>query len=321
MPWCPICKEEYKDGIENCPECKTKLVDSLDELKQSDYIELIAFGDQKLAHKFTEYLIYSKIDAKMRESKDNKGEYVISVDKKDMAQAKKHFNAFYSVETANALARMQDGYHGAKSLTDDETDDDLSWDRSESQTDDSTDVDEDNTTPVSECAYKPSTGSYVSMAEKKSDLFSTLVVFSIFGVAGLIVLALELLNIISFMNTMMLIMLGAIVCIGIPVVLVTTYRSYKKTLVLLTEEEKLTSALNDWMEKVFTKEAVHRLLYSLRINDPGMPEEQLYILLSQAMKQRVCDQFGELDDAYLDYIVDNYYDTHFSESFENGDED
>ena len=238
-----------------------------------------------------------------------------------MAQAKKHFNAFYSVETANALARKQDGYHGAKSLTDDETDDDLSWERNESQTDDSTDVDENDSAPASNCACKQSTGSYVSMAEKKSDLFSTLVVFSIFGTAGLIVLILELLGVISFMNTMMLIMLGAIVCIGVPAVLVTTYRSYKKTLALEAEEEKLTSSLNEWMETVFTKESVHRLLYSLRINDPGIPEEQLYIMLSQAMKQRVCDQFGELDDAYLDYIVDNYFDAHFSESFEDSDED
>ena len=116
MPWCPICKEEYKDGIENCPECKAKLVDSLDELKQSDYIELIAFGDQKLAHKFTEYLIYSKIDAKYRDDKES-GEYIISVLKKDVAKAKKHFSAFYSVESANAISRNQDGYHAAKEIS------------------------------------------------------------------------------------------------------------------------------------------------------------------------------------------------------------
>ena len=320
MPWCPICKEEYKEGIKNCPECNAELVNSLEELKQSEYIDLIAFGDEKLAKKFTEYLIYSKIDAKMHESKDNKGEYTISVDKKDMVQAKKHFTAFYSVETANALARQQDGYHGAKTLDNDESDDEMSWDRSNSQPDDATDVEEADSDAVSNCDCKKSAGAYVSMTEKKSDLFSTLVVFAIFGAIGLTVLALELLNIINFMNTMMLIMLGAIVCIGVPVVLVTTYRSYKKTITLEKEEEKLTFSLNEWMETVFTKESVHRLLYSLRVNAPGLPEEQLYILLSQAMKKRVCDQFGELDEAYLDYIVDNYYDSHFSEDFETSDD-
>jgi len=318
MPWCPICKEEYKEGITSCPECKVELVDSLDDINKSEYEDLIAFSEEKLAKKFTEYLLYSKIDAKFRESKDKKGEYIISVDNKDIAKAKKHFTAFYSVETANAIARNQDGYHAAKSLTDD--DDDMSWDRSDASLSESTSVDSDDEPAASNCNCKQPSGAYVSMSEKKSDLFSTLVVFAIFGVAGLTVLALELLNVINFMNTMMLMMVVAIVCIGVPVVLITTYRSYKKTCALAKEEEKLTASLNEWMEKVFTKESVHRLLYSLRVNAPGIPEEQLYIMLSQSMKQRVCDQFGDLDDSYLDYIVDNYYDSHFSEDADESED-
>ena len=158
------------------------------------------------------------------------------------------------------------------------------------------------------------------MAEKVSDLFSTLVVFSIFGAIGLAALILELIGVTHFMNTMMMIMLIAIVCIGIPIVLVTTYKSYIKTKALTAEEEKLTASLTEWMESVFTKEAVHRMLYSLRVNAPGLPEEQLYIMLSQAMKKRVCDQFGEIDEAYLDYIVDSFYDTHFSEEPDSAEE-
>ena len=159
------------------------------------------------------------------------------------------------------------------------------------------------------------------MAEKTSDLFSTLVVFSIFGVIGLIALLLELLGVTHFMNTMMLIMIIAIVCIGIPVVLITTFKSYKKTKILAVEEEKLTASLTEWMESVFTKESVHRMLYSLRVNAPGLPEEQLYLMLNQSMKKRVIDQFGEIDESYLDYIVDNFYDTHFSEEFDSAEEE
>lgn len=320
MPWCPICKEEYKEGIETCPECNTKLVASLEEAEKSDFVDLIAFADEALARKFTEYLIYSDIEAKLKESKENKGEYNISVNKKDMAKAKKHFNAFYSVETSNALARNQEAYYGAKALNENETDDEMSWDRNGEGEDISTDVDEGDTAVNTSCNCKQSSGAYVSMSEKKSDLFSTLVVFTVFGIAGLIILALELLHVINFMNTMMLLMLIAIVCVGVPAVLITTYLSYKKTLVLAQEEEKLTASLNEWMVSVFTKESVHRLLYSIRVNAPGIPEEQIYLLLNQAMKKRVCDQFGELDDSYLDYIVDTYYDTHFSEDSEDSEE-
>ena len=321
MPWCPVCKEEYKDGITVCPECSTALVASLEEAKKSDYQDLITFADEALVKKFTEYLQYSKIDANYRKDKEN-GEFIISVLKKDVIKAKKHFAAFYSVESANALSRNQDGYHAAKEIPSEDTDDELSWDRSETTSDEETYENDTSSEDVAEkkCSCSGNTGSYVPMAEKVSDLFSTLVVFSIFGAIGLAALILELIGVTHFMNTMMMIMLIAIVCIGIPIVLVTTYKSYIKTKALTAEEEKLTASLTEWMESVFTKEAVHRMLYSLRVNAPGLPEEQLYIMLSQAMKKRVCDQFGEIDEAYLDYIVDSFYDTHFSEEPDSAEE-
>jgi len=311
MPWCPVCKEEYKEGIINCPECNTPLVASLEEAEKSDYQDLIAFENEELVKKFTEYLKYSKIDAKYRNEKETQ-EYIISVLKKDVSKAKKHFSAFYSVESANALSRNLDGYHAAKEIASDDDDEDMSWDRSEPSANNEEMVEDS----VKSCDCKRSTGSYVPMAEKKSDLFSTLVVFSLFGIAGLVVLVLELLEVVNFMNTMMLIMFIAIVCVGIPVVLLTTFKSYKKTTALAVEEAKLTASLTEWMESVFTKESVHRMLYSIRVNAPGLPEEQLYLMLNQAMKKRVCDQFGEIDDAYLDYIVDAFYDEHFSEDFD-----
>ena len=31
MPWCPVCKYEYKDGLQVCADCGADLVDSLDD--------------------------------------------------------------------------------------------------------------------------------------------------------------------------------------------------------------------------------------------------------------------------------------------------
>lgn len=31
MPWCPVCKNEYREGIRLCAECKVELVDQLEE--------------------------------------------------------------------------------------------------------------------------------------------------------------------------------------------------------------------------------------------------------------------------------------------------
>ncbi len=316
MPWCPVCKEEYKEGITSCPECHATLVDSLEEAEKGDYIDLLSFDNEALVKKFTDYLNYSKIAASYRKDTETNS-YIISVLKKDSAKAKKHFSAFYSVETSNALARNLDGYHEARAL-EDETDDELSWDRSETTDVEISDVDDaddtaDCPTGVS-CAIKSS--EYVNKNDKLKDLASTIVVFSILGVAGLALLLLELLNVTNFMNQMMMLMIVAIVVIGVPLVLFTSIKSYKATKILAKEENELTAKLNDWMERNFTKETIHRILYSLRVNAPQVLEEQLYLMLYQAMKKRVCDQFGDLDEAYLDYIVDEFYDSHFAEDTE-----
>ena len=36
MPWCPICKNEYREGIKLCAECKVELVDHLEDGKEQD---------------------------------------------------------------------------------------------------------------------------------------------------------------------------------------------------------------------------------------------------------------------------------------------
>ena len=31
MPWCPVCKNEYREGYTHCNDCDVDLVDSLEE--------------------------------------------------------------------------------------------------------------------------------------------------------------------------------------------------------------------------------------------------------------------------------------------------
>ncbi|MCM1124077.1 MAG: hypothetical protein NC416_15960 [Eubacterium sp.] len=38
MPWCPVCKNEYREGIRLCAECKVELVDHLED-EEKDQLE------------------------------------------------------------------------------------------------------------------------------------------------------------------------------------------------------------------------------------------------------------------------------------------
>lgn len=43
MPWCPVCKNEYVEGITHCPDCDVDLVDELSEEElKNDSIEIPA---------------------------------------------------------------------------------------------------------------------------------------------------------------------------------------------------------------------------------------------------------------------------------------
>lgn len=39
MPWCPICKNEYREGIKLCAECQVELVDHLEDEKENAELE------------------------------------------------------------------------------------------------------------------------------------------------------------------------------------------------------------------------------------------------------------------------------------------
>lgn len=45
MAWCPVCKCEYKEGIEICADCKVKLVSSLKDIEEEKEEEISLFDE------------------------------------------------------------------------------------------------------------------------------------------------------------------------------------------------------------------------------------------------------------------------------------
>ena len=84
MPWCPKCKNEYKDGIDVCSDCGCKLVESLE-----DEMETVYYGEKEELEPIFSFMQVSGIlDVQMLPS-DEDNLYEIFVSAGEVAQAKK----------------------------------------------------------------------------------------------------------------------------------------------------------------------------------------------------------------------------------------
>ena len=58
MPWCPKCKNEYRDGVTVCADCGCELVDSLEEVERVK----LYFGEEEQLNAMKEFLEYNGIE-------------------------------------------------------------------------------------------------------------------------------------------------------------------------------------------------------------------------------------------------------------------
>ena len=106
MPWCPKCKNEYREGITVCADCGTPLVDDIvEEIVKK---EVFSTPVEELAERFKAFLEYSNIQSGSYEYIEEKESFVFYVGEKDLKQAKKLFKGFAIAESENAVKKAQE---------------------------------------------------------------------------------------------------------------------------------------------------------------------------------------------------------------------
>lgn len=66
MAWCPVCKCEYKEGIEKCADCKVDLVAALDDVSSSEEEEMLS-AMEEMAKEMAEELANEEADEEASE--------------------------------------------------------------------------------------------------------------------------------------------------------------------------------------------------------------------------------------------------------------
>ena len=228
MPWCPKCKNEYREGILQCAECKVPLVESLEEVGGSDEPEGYEEKEREL-------------------------------------------------------------------LTEEENLEELLEGEEEEQTQEES--------PKERVHYH----AYQNSADKAEDNRSSAYTLLLVGGVGLLVDVLVMMGVIPvYVN-------GGIskylVCgvMGAMFVLFLVFGgvSMKSSRILMVKaksEDSLLSEITRWCEENLIAAKIDD-----QIGEQEVPEEQKYFSRVEKMKELIGDKFLNLDEAFLDHFVDDYY--------------
>ncbi len=314
--WCPKCKNEYRDGITVCADCKIPLVEVLDESEENAEL-LHAFADEAEAKKLISYLKYSDIsshDAWLEEE----GLFAVFVDKKDYKRARKAFAAFFTVETAANYEKLFDQTveHGAAGTTDakteepsaKETKDDappdvMSYDSADLEDGESA-GEEEMMEEIRSAVSFAKQGSYVSKAEKSADYRSSAITFTLFGVVGIVVMGMHWAGVFHYFSTLSAVIVS-VLFVGFFIVGIDSFYRAKKAKAESVEEERFIKELKDWLEKNLTYEMLSAA------DSADQTKEENFLNEMNEMKQIIEKQFGELDPAFLEQFTEEYYNEHF----------
>lgn len=278
MPWCPKCKIEYKEGIKICSDCGSPLLNDID--LETELIVLTKFNleQENLSKRLVEYLQYSDIRSADYEFDKKLDQWNVLVSEEDFKDAKKLYSAFSMGNQSLATEqKKQDDDSNSQKINDLELLEEANRLRTE-----------------------PS-HAYVKREEKYKDFQSAFVTFVGFGIAGLIFTLLNALGILhvfnsSFQYIVMVILFLIFIGIGIS--------SKKRANVLKIEAKQeidTTNAIKEWMNTHITKEKIEA------VTDPSVSEEINYFNKTEKIKSLLQEAFGELDDSYLDALVEEFY--------------
>lgn len=288
MPWCPKCKNEYREGITECSDCKTALVDELAE--ESIYLPVMVCLEKDLAYRFLDYLCYSNISSGKVSQDDITFEYSVSVSKEDFKQAKKLYSAFYEIEQEKQRKL--------------EREDGESDDFAASAMNNNEDKIENiaNQRMADELrAPKSASTVYVKREEKYKDILSTAYVFLIVGILGIAFVIINYIGIITFINGPFSYVLYSALFIGCLVAAILSFRSARTLKGQISSENSLTEEVNKWLQDNITKSSL------LPAREEGLSEEANFLNEINYMKKLVCDQFPSLQDSYADTLCEEYY--------------
>lgn len=295
MPWCPVCKNEYREGFTHCKSCDVDLVDSLEEGPVA-----VVVGEQNTLLDMCEFLKANGHSEPFMAYNEKEQHFVLFV-KQEEEKAVRDKLAIYMQRRAIKQQADEAG------VSEEEYMRMLKMGQvNRSGIPQGKDPDAYNATEIDEMQEETI---YVDKHQKAEDVKSSSVALSIVGIAGLIgivLLCLDVLPIHFYGSSKYLIsgVMGALF-VGFIIMGISSAKSYTRYLVIALEEDELKKEIQALLEKDASKEIVDQKSGVAKDADEADP--QTYYARMAVIKGVLNAGFPKAEKALLEKMADDYY--------------
>lgn len=292
MAWCPKCRNEYVEGITTCADCGVELVAELPEETAPDApVVLCHVNDVENGSKFVAYLNYGNIQTAglLQTGETEEDGYDVVVAEFEREAAEQLFSGFDSVEElakSDISELIPDIEKQLEELKNEEANHMFSDLRTESST------------------------VYVKKKDKYNDLKFSGISFIVFGILGGGLLIANVIGLINIFNQFSSFIMALVFIIFIGIGISSLIRAGKLKSIV-SEEEKVTNEVLDWMEENITDEHIASLI------DENLSEEDNYFQVHGILCEELSRQFAFLNKGYVEQLMDDRYNRYCEETAQN----
>ncbi len=281
MPWCPTCKNEYKEGNTICADCGDELVATLEKPEEPAEPELLFIAENRsVAEKFTDYLEYSDISGyEIRENDFKESEIYLPPEK--ITEARRLLIGF---QVAMENATLSDNPDDLELL---------------SQEEERVLKEELEKKNFKELREGKST-LYVKASEKYNDLKFSAISFIFFAIVGFFIIVLHAAGAIDFLNSFSAVIMGAVFFVFLVIGMITISKA-KNLKSEIGKEESQTEQIKDWMHEHFTNG------YYDSLKDDSISPEKHYFKVLELLMTQISEAFPNIETDYLEQLVDENY--------------
>lgn len=297
MPFCPICKSEYKEGITTCHECKVQLVDDLSKGPSA-----VLYGEKE---KLEDILAFCKSNGLMtgfiRFSEEQNAEQLY-FEQDELPSAMNYIKMYMTRQEMERLAKKagipieEMTPEKAKELLKEEAEEMEEYRRMQRE-------------------QGKGQNTYVDKRVKAGEYKSSGIVLMLVGGIGLIALLLMYFGVIpGFHNLKSNYMFLGVMGFLFIVFIISGIMSFAKVKTILgqaKEDEDLTKKAETFMAEKLTKEAVDR---AAGVTGDGGGEE-LYFRRAEYMEAVLKEAFPDMEETLREKLIDERY----SELYEDND--